>query len=193
MDVSKKTVLYIALIHHPVLNKKGDTICSAITNLDLHDIARAARTFGVQGYYVINPLEDQKVLAEKIVSHWTEGDGGAVNPARREALSLVRIKNSLEEAIEDIYLEDEDGEQVELIATSARPGEKITSYSHMRDELSSGGRFLLIFGTAWGLTQEILDRAKWTLEPLNGSGDYNHLSVRSAVSIILDRLVGIHS
>lgn len=190
MDVLNKTDLYIALVHYPVLNKKGDLICSAITNLDLHDIARAARTYGVRAYYVINPLEDQKILAEKIVHHWTEGDGGVVNPTRREALSLIRIKDSVEETIDDIF--QETGEPVKLIATSARSGEDSTSYRQMRDALSRGGSFLLLFGTAWGLTDDILDKAEWTLEPLKGSDDYNHLSVRSAVSIILDRLVSVH-
>ena len=47
---------------------------------------------------------------------------------------------------------------------------------------------LLIFGTGWGLTREILDRCDDLLEPVRGTGDYNHLSVRSAASIILDRL-----
>ena len=48
--------LYVALIHHPVVNKNGMIIGSAVTNMDLHDIARAGRTFGVRGYYVVTPL-----------------------------------------------------------------------------------------------------------------------------------------
>jgi hypothetical protein len=186
-SMTHTTDLYVALIHHPVLNKKGDLICSAITNLDLHDIARASRTFGVRGYYVINPLDDQKILAEKIVEHWRKGDGGVVNPARREAFELIRITDSLGETVADI--ERETGKTVRMIATTARTGEKSVSYGSMRDELLQGGCFLLLFGTAWGLPDDILDQAEWTLEPVKGPGDYNHLSVRSAVSIILDRLV----
>ncbi len=49
----------IALIHFPVINKLGETIGSAVTNLDIHDIARAARTFGVDRYYIITPYADQ--------------------------------------------------------------------------------------------------------------------------------------
>ena len=55
--------LYLALTHYPVVNKRGEIIASALTNLDLHDIARVARTYGVKGYYVITPLEDQRELA----------------------------------------------------------------------------------------------------------------------------------
>ena len=43
--------------------------------------------------------------------------------------------------------------------------------------------YLILFGTGWGLTSEIL-------EPIRGKTKYNHLCVRSAVSIILDRLLG---
>jgi hypothetical protein len=32
--------------------------------------------------------------------------------------------------------------------------------------------------------------ADYILDPLAGAGTYNHLSVRSAVAIILDRLLG---
>jgi hypothetical protein len=32
--------------------------------------------------------------------------------------------------------------------------------------------------------------ADYILDPLVGSGNYNHLSVRSAVAIMLDRLLG---
>ncbi len=52
-----------------MVNKKGEIIASAVTNLDLHDIARAARTFGVGRFFVVTPLADQKRLVEKIVAH----------------------------------------------------------------------------------------------------------------------------
>jgi hypothetical protein len=49
---------------------------------------------------------------------------------------------------------------------------------------------VLVFGTGWGLTEEVLGRADDLLEPILGTGAYNHLSVRSAAAIILDRLRG---
>ncbi len=179
--------LYIALIHHPVVNKKGDVICSAITNLDLHDIARAARTYGVKGYYVVNPLEDQKILAAQVIRHWTEGSGGRINPARREAFSIVRLTDTLEDAIERIGRETE--MPVHILATSARKNDKSVTFQEMRDRLPQIGCALLLFGTAWGLTSELIDRADYLIEPVKGCGDYNHLSVRSAVTVVLDRLL----
>jgi tRNA (guanine37-N1)-methyltransferase len=49
--------------------------------------------------------------------------------------------------------------------------------------------FLLLFGTGHGLAQEVLERADLALPPIR-PGSYNHLSVRAACAIILDRLFG---
>ena len=51
--------------------------------------------------------------------------------------------------------------------------------------------YLLVFGTGWGIAGEVIERADHCIEPIRGPSDYNHLSVRSAVSIVLDRLLGI--
>jgi hypothetical protein len=53
-----------------------------------------------------------------------------------------------------------------------------------------GGNYLLLFGTGWGITDDVFSRADLFLEPIEGPTAYNHLSVRSAVSISLDRLFG---
>ena len=68
------------LIHYPVVSKNGDIIASAVTNLDLHDIARAGRTFGIRSLYIVTPVSDQMELVDKIVSHWVSGAGAAYNP-----------------------------------------------------------------------------------------------------------------
>jgi len=49
---------------------------------------------------------------------------------------------------------------------------------------------LLLLGTGWGLTEECFQSADFILEPIAGAGNYNHLSVRSAAAILLDRLRG---
>ena len=49
---------------------------------------------------------------------------------------------------------------------------------------------LLLFGTGFGLTDEVMDMSYKIIEPIRGNTKYNHLSVRAAVSIILDRLLG---
>lgn len=179
--------IYIALVHHPVLNKKGDVICSAITNLDLHDIARAARTYGVKRYYVVNPLADQKNLAEQVVRHWTEGSGGDINPARKEAFSIIRIADVLDDVLDEINSEA-DG-PVSIVTTSAKKSENSVGFSFLREKIQGTGSLLLLFGTAWGMSGDVMKRADYLLEPVKGPGSYNHLSVRSAVTVVLDRLL----
>lgn len=175
-------------MHHPVVNKAGDVIASAVTNLDLHDIARAAKTYGVGGYYVITPLSDQQVLARRIVEHWTEGRGGAYNPVRREAISLIRISDSLESAVDDIRRTA--GAAPRTVVTCARKGEGALTFDRFRGMLGDGVPYLLVLGTAWGLAPDLMQGADYRLAPIEGSTAYNHLSVRSAAAIILDRLLG---
>jgi hypothetical protein len=179
--------LYLALLHHPVLDKQGAVVTTAVTNLDVHDIARLARTFGVRGYYVCTPVETLQRLVKRIVWHWETGPGATYNESRKDALALVRLADDLDAAITDV--ERETGALPYLVATSAREGGARLGYDTLRARLDAAGRpVMLVFGTGWGLTPEVLARADAQLEPVRGVGDYNHLSVRSAASIILDRL-----
>ena len=180
--------LYIALTHCPVTNKNGEVIASAVTNLDLHDIARTGKTYGVAAFYVITPLTDQKDLAEKIVFHWTQGAGGVYNPARRDALELVKISDSIESAMSDI--EKREGKRPCLVATTAEKKRSTLGFEGLKEKLADGAPCLLLFGTAWGMANEVFEKADHVLAPIDGAGDYNHLSVRCASAIILDRLAG---
>lgn len=181
--------LDLALVHYPVLNRRGEAIGSALTNLDLHDIARAARTFGVCSYWVVTPFAEQQHMVEEIIGHWQEGYGAQANPDRGEALSLVRICSSLAEAIAGMNA-SLNGEKATVVATCARCRRETLPYRDMRSRLWQGEPFLLLLGTGWGLAPEILDGADAVLPPIVGVGSYNHLSVRSATAILLDRLMG---
>lgn len=184
------STLDIALIHHPVLNKGGETIGSAVTNLDLHDIARAARTYGVDNYYVATPYKDQHELIAEIVGHWQHGHGASYNPARKEALSIIRPVYALVDIIKEIT--DRQGAKPLLVTTSARSQPNEWGYEALRGHmLTETTPILLLFGTAHGLAPEILEQADFSLPPIKGKSAYNHLSVRSAVSVILDRLLSL--
>jgi len=185
---SSGNCLYVALVHYPVADKNGETIASAVTNLDLHDIARACRTYGVKRYYIITPLEDQLLLANRIIAHWTQGAGGIYNPQRRKALERIRLKSDFRTTIDEIA--QAEAYTPVTVATSAKRSDCGLSYGRLRLMLANGKPFLLVFGTAWGLTEAFMMEADYRLAPLEGVGSYNHLSVRSAVSITLDRLVG---
>ena len=180
--------LYVALTHYPVINKRGDIIASALTNLDLHDISRAAKTYGVKAFYVVTPLSDQKVLAEKIIAHWTGGAGAVYNPDRRSALELIKVMDSLIDVAEDVN--NIENFYPKTVTTTARRYAASIGCAEFRDLLESGLPYLLIFGTAWGLAESLISEANFVLEPITGTTGYNHLSVRSAAAIILDRLLG---
>ena len=182
--------LHVALVHYPVLNKNNDIIASAVTNLDLHDIARAAKTYGVKSFYVVTPLEDQIALVARIISHWISGAGSVYNPMRRKALELIRVRQTLEAVIDDIRNNSDDNKRPRTVVTSARAKRVNLSFSGFGKLLKKGDPYLLVFGTAWGLSQSIIDAADYILNPVKGNTNYNHLAVRSAAAIIFDRLLG---
>jgi hypothetical protein len=180
--------VYLALLHYPVYNKESKVIASAVTNLDIHDIARCAKTYGLKKYYLVTPLDEQVILIKKIINHWTDGYGASYNKDRKKALELVDIKNDLDAAVDDII--NISGKKPKIIVTAAKKYDKSISCSLLRDEiLDSQASYLLLFGTGWGLVRSIIKDADYVLEPIAGKADYNHLSVRSAVAIILDRLL----
>ncbi len=174
------------MIHHPVVDKNGQIIAAAVTALDLHDIARAAKTYGIGAFFVVTPLQDQQVLVEQIIDHWVTGAGAKYNPDRRDALALIRLKASLDAVVADMTAHF--GAAPSLITTSARRAENNLTFDGLREAARDPQPVLLLFGTAWGLAPEVLDRADFRLDPIEGGGEYNHLSVRSAVSIVLDRM-----
>jgi hypothetical protein len=181
--------LYVALLHDTVYDKNQQTVTTSITTLDIPDIARSCRTYGVRGFYVVTPVDAMRGLARRIITHWREGFGSRYNPNRAEALELVRLERTLEGV--EIDIEAESGALPVLTATSAREHPGSIAYEALREELARSKRpHLLLFGTGWGLTPEVIERASRTLEPVSGPGPYNHLSVRAAAAIILDRLCG---
>ncbi len=180
--------LSVALLHHPVYNKHRQVVTTAFTNLDIHDIARTARTFGLSRYYLVTPSLEQQQLLQRVVNHWDNGWGATYNPDRREALSIVKVSANLAAAVAD--LQQESGRKPVTIATGAaeRPGS--LSFQTLRERLQqSDQQHLLLLGTGWGLTHELFEQADCILEPIRGPGEYNHLPVRSALAIMLDRLV----
>lgn len=177
----------MALVHYPVTNKNGEVIASALTNFDLHDIARAACTFGVRGFYCVTPLADQQEIARTIAGHWQTGFGSTYNPKRKEALNLIYVCDSIADAVAEITRQ-ETGVTPKVIATSAQNLPQSVDFATIWDSLNTGCPHLLLLGTAWGLCHEVFDKADFILEPITGGTEYNHLSVRSAASIMLDRL-----
>lgn len=179
----------IALVHHPVLDKQGQVITTALTSIDLHDMTRTAKTYGVDRFFVVHPVAAQRELAERVKAHWVKGSGARRIPTREAALALLEIVPSLEEAFDALG----GREAVDVYVTAARAeGRATQEYPEARKRvLGEGKETLILFGTGWGLAGSVLDEADVALAPIRGLGsDYNHLSVRAACAIVLDRLLG---
>ena len=176
--------LSIALVHHPVLDAAGKVGTSTLTTIDVHDLSRSARTYGCEAFYIVHPIEAQQALAHRIVEHWTHGSSAKRIPDRKEALAIARTVATLDEA------RNACGQETELWVTAARSVGTPTTWSDARTALAGDGPpVLLVFGTSWGLAPEVVDAAATVLEPIHGAGSWNHLSVRAACAIALDRLV----
>ncbi|MGQ9478220.1 MAG: RNA methyltransferase [Candidatus Bipolaricaulia bacterium] len=182
--------LYIGLIHYPVLNQRGEVATAALTGIDVHDIARAAKTYEVKRYFIVTPIPAQQGIAARIRRYWLETK---IGHNRGEALELVEILGSYEESLE--WIEREEGMRPLLIGTSARRlrlGQ--LTYEELRARLESSPQpVYILFGTGWGLADELLARLDYLLPPILGPGEWNHLSVRTAAAIVLDRLRGRRS
>jgi hypothetical protein len=181
----------LALVHYPVLDRQGATVTTAITNLDVHDIARSALTYGLCKFYLIHPIAAQRQLVERIKAHWIDGSGGRRIPDRVGPMRLVQVVPSLEDAV--LCMSDETAPL--LWTTSAGGATQEQCLSHYRAARllqEPGPPVLLAFGTGWGLSQPIHQRATNRLLPIRSdhAENYNHLSVRAAVAILLDRLLG---
>lgn len=179
--------LDVALVHYPVLNRRGEVIGSAVTNLDIHDIARSGRTYGIGRFYLVTPYAEQQSLVAELLAHWLTGRGGQLNPARKEALGLVEVVTDLAELYQQVT--ERRGERPLVVGSSARRQDNTLEFGEVRAGLQAGRPALLLLGTAWGLAPAALPEIDGFLPPIRGAGDYNHLPVRGAAAIMLDRLL----
>lgn len=190
--------VYLVLLHSPVVNRKGEQVATSVTNMDIHDISRSARTFGLKGYFLVTPITDQHEVVDQILSYWRSESSKKHHPDRVEAVSLVRLARDFDEVKASIRAAH--GTDPEVVLTDARPHPRTVSYADYRRELHGPGRekgrpVALVFGTGWGVSDVFYPEVHRILAPVYGpegdaEGGYNHLSVRAAAAIILDRLFG---
>lgn len=189
----------VALVHYPIKDRKQNVVATNITNLDVHDIARASTVYGIEKYFIVHPLQDQRAFVSRMLEHWKIGEGAKMNPMRKTALQQVEPVESIEAAL--IEWRKPDGSEYSkpplVVTTHARELEGVPAIGfkglrELIEQADEDDRLLLVFGTGFGLTDEFMRSFNYLLEPIRGRppGDYRHLSVRSAVSIILDRLLG---
>ncbi len=194
-DLAKKYIPahYVALMHTDVLigdeQAKGTT---SVTSIDIHDIARSSCTYDIKNFFIVTPLQDQKRIVQTLLDFWQKGPGIGYNKNRQHAVQSVMLQDSLGQAIESIVKKE--GKQPILIATSARnyDHKKQLSFWDQSIAWKHDRPVLLIFGTGKGLAPEIIERCDYLLNPIHGFSNFKHLSVRSAIAVILDRWLGIN-
>ncbi len=179
----KTNNIYIALLHYPMVSADG-TVTTAVTNLDIHDIARVTATYGLGGYLIVHPDSFYRAFTSRLVAHWTQGAGGQKNPDRKRALKTVSVVETVDDAVS--FVTKKHGQRPLVVATTAR---RFPFSKPMSDLATTQTPILLLFGTGGGMTDSFLQTADFVVEPIETGSGYNHLSVRSAVSIFIDRLI----
>ena len=167
----------VALVHHPVLNRKGESSTTAITTMDVHDFARTCAFYDVSPVYLVHPAEGMHAMVRDMCDYWLVGEGGDRNPGRREVLSRVQLRHSLQQVLDE--------RPYKLWYTSAAPPGEDARDAGALAELP--GPHLIVFGTGWGLDVSGLPPANGWLRPIEGIGKVRHLSVRAALAIYMDR------
>jgi tRNA (guanine37-N1)-methyltransferase len=181
---------HLALVHHPVVDRTGAVITTALTNFDIHDLARSSLTYGLAGYHIVTPITSQRDKAAHIVRLWIDDAQGE---HRARALQLVRTAESIDAVIAEVTATH--GLAPVVVGTSARAGSFAAiprrSAAALRAEASvDPAPLLVLLGTGWGLAEALIPSVSRVLAPIDGVAEWNHLSVRSAGAVLLDRLFG---
>lgn len=186
---------YLVLMHSDVYIKgdgsktKGTT---SIASIDIHDIARSCATYGVKKFFLVSPLIDQQSILRTFLGFWTSGSGRKYNETRFQALKSLISALSFDEVLQKI--EAIEGVKPVIVTTSAKEYEhkRLVDFSSQETVWKSGRPVLFVFGTGQGLCDELIEKSDFILIPVKGLTGYNHLSVRSATGIILDRWLGMN-
>ncbi len=195
---------HLALVHHPCVDRTGKIVTTSLTNFDIHDLARSTMTYGLAAYHIVTPITAHREKAAHIATLWLEDEanreaGGAprkskaTEASRANALRLVRTAASVEAVLAE--LTSEYGTEPLVVGTSARPESFPSAPRRSPSELLAEGTLdprplLILLGTGWGLADALIPSVSRVLAPIEGASDWNHLSVRSAGAILLDRLFG---
>jgi hypothetical protein len=177
----------LGLLHEGMFDKTGKVVTTSLTLIDIHDLARSSRTYEMTNFYVAHPADTLRKLAQTLHYHWEEGFGSKYNPNRTEALSRLKVVTSLDDIVADITTRT--GQKPVLVATCAKDWPNRVTFANVRARMAQRDRpWLVLLGTGWGMSEPLIQRTDLFLEPILGPGDFNHLSVRAAGAIILDRL-----
>lgn len=185
----------LVLLHYPVTNRKGEVVTTAVTNIDLHDLSRSARTYEVDDFFVVTPIPEQHEILNRILGHWRSERSRDWHPDRYEALSRLKLVNSFED-VKAHLRKVAPKLDIEVVMPDARPLQNQVSYESLKTKWQTepkSGAKVIVLGTGWGVAPEFYKEIHTYLGPIYGplgADGYNHLSVRAAGGVILDRLFG---
>lgn len=183
---------YVVLLHSPMVNRHGAEVTTAVTNLDIHDIARSCKTYGILRYYIVNPSEQQEKLVGRILEHWKTEIYKVHHPSRAEALEIVSFRRTFIEAFNEVTTEN-NGITPFVVMPDAKQLKGAWSYDLLKEKVKNGDiqrPLMIIFGTGWGISPTFYSNVDCFLTPIMGNSNYNHLSVRAAVAVVLDKIFG---
>lgn len=185
----------MVLLHHPVTNRLGNLTTTAVTNMDIHDLSRTCRTYEVDHFFLVSPLEGQEGVVDRILSYWGSETAKEWHPDRAEALSRTRFLTDFDLVRKELG-EHYPGLRLEVVMPDARPLGGQVGYAETRLAWSGEppGVKVIVLGTGWGVAPEFHSQVDRFLGPIYGplgQEGYNHLSVRAAGAVILDRLFGV--
>jgi tRNA (guanine37-N1)-methyltransferase len=184
---------YVLLNHGDVMVGRQERIpgTTSVTSIDMHDIARSSKTYGIKNFFLVTPLLDQQKVITTLLDFWQKGAGIDYNKQRHEAVKSVRMASTVDEVIAQI--EQAEGARPLVIATSARAQEhhQMITFYDQHTVWALKRPVLFVFGTGQGLTPEFINQCDFLLPPVGSMSDFNHLSVRSAVAVVLDRWLGL--
>lgn len=200
----KKRSVFVVLLHEPMVDRNGKEVVTAVTNLDIHDIARSSKTYGIDKYFIVNPEDEQEKLVNNIIGHWKEDIYRKYHPKRVQALDLVHFCRTFTEVLNEAkrFSVALNNSKPFVVMPDARPLGNSISYFELRNRIESGilsdqddgtQSLIIVFGTGWGIAPKFFENVDQILSPIRSQREasYNHLSVRAAAAIVLDRLFGI--
>ena len=172
-----RSKVFLGLVHAPVYNRNGDVVATSVTNFDIHDISRTSKSYDIKDYYIITPVDAQIELTKRIMGYWQDGSGKEYNENRGGAFERTLLANTIEDAVKEI--EEKEGKKPKIITTSAKIYPNSISYKDMSEKLFDDGEvYFILFGTGWGMVEEIIEGSDYVLEPIRGTATYNHPVLR---------------
>ncbi len=176
--------VWLALVHAPVRNRAGEEIAASVNEYDWFDASRLALSYPVRRLFLVQPVAAQQAVARRLIAHGLAPDRDVEQQGVFDRAALV---DSIEAAVAAVAAEA--GRPPLVVATTARPTPGAWTHAALRARIAAGDPVLVLFGKAWGLAERVIEAADARLEPVEGGTGFNHLSVRSAMAIIVDRLL----